>query len=294
MLISCSECKHQYDVGELEPGSHVSCHCGASVTVPVVQRRPTLVAHCASCGGSVKPSEKACGFCGSAVAVADSQVGNICPECFRPLLRGAKFCSGCGVSIAAERVHLVRTDMDCPRCEGTLRRRQVQHGAIGECLGCGGLWIGQDLLDTILETKERLPEIPGIDRTEWQAVSVDDVKYVACPVCKEFMHRKNFGRRSGVVIDWCKGHGFWFDRFELDRVLEFVEKGGLERARAEEEKRKAADARLRAEKRADAKKDIAAANMREMTFRGYGSSGSLDLFDLIGSLVSAVGSLFKK
>jgi hypothetical protein len=30
------------------------------------------------------------------------------------------------------------------------------------------------------------------------------------------MNRKNFGSVSGVVIDWCKGHGFWFDAEERE------------------------------------------------------------------------------
>jgi hypothetical protein len=37
-----------------------------------------------------------------------------------------------------------------------------------------------------------------------------------------------------VIIDVCKGHGAWFERGELSRVLTFVEDGGLERARQEE------------------------------------------------------------
>jgi Zn-finger nucleic acid-binding protein len=51
------------------------------------------------------------------------------------------------------------------------------------------------------------------------------------------MNRQNFGRRSGVIIDVCKGHGVWFDQRELQSVLAFVDAGGLEQARhAEQEK----------------------------------------------------------
>jgi Zn-finger nucleic acid-binding protein len=38
----------------------------------------------------------------------------------------------------------------------------------------------------------------------------------------------NFGRRSGVIIDVCRAHGTWFDRGELDAVLDFVGSGGIE------------------------------------------------------------------
>ena len=33
------------------------------------------------------------------------------------------------------------------------------------------------------------------------------------------MNRQNFGRRSGVIIDVCKGHGVWFEPGELSAVL---------------------------------------------------------------------------
>lgn len=48
------------------------------------------------------------------------------------------------------------------------------------------------------------------------------------------MHRKNFGGRSGVIVDVCTSHGTWFDAEELPRVLAFVEAGGLERVRLEQ------------------------------------------------------------
>jgi Zn-finger nucleic acid-binding protein len=45
------------------------------------------------------------------------------------------------------------------------------------------------------------------------------------------MHRVNYGRRSGVIIDRCREHGAWFDAHELDRVLQWVEEGGEARQR---------------------------------------------------------------
>jgi hypothetical protein len=62
------------------------------------------------------------------------------------------------------------------------------------------------------------------------------------------MHRKNFGGRSGVIVDVCGAHGIWFDLEELPRVLAFVEAGGLERAQAEraQAERAASERRLSA------------------------------------------------
>jgi Zn-finger nucleic acid-binding protein len=48
------------------------------------------------------------------------------------------------------------------------------------------------------------------------------------------MNRINFARCSGVVVDVCRGHGTWFDREELSRIVEFIRGGGLDAARARE------------------------------------------------------------
>ncbi|MHB1847362.1 MAG: hypothetical protein ACYCWW_21265, partial [Deltaproteobacteria bacterium] len=46
--------------------------------------------------------------------------------------------------------------------------------------------------------------------------------------CGVFINRNNFGERSGVIIEICKGHGLWFDRDQLGRAVRFVLAGGLE------------------------------------------------------------------
>jgi Zn-finger nucleic acid-binding protein len=48
------------------------------------------------------------------------------------------------------------------------------------------------------------------------------------------MNRINFARCSGVIVDICKGHGTWFDRDELSRIVEFIRGGGLEASRLKE------------------------------------------------------------
>jgi Zn-finger nucleic acid-binding protein len=58
--------------------------------------------------------------------------------------------------------------------------------------------------------------------------------YVPCPLCRQLMNRVNFAGCSGVVIDWCKEHGTWFDHSELRRVVEFIQAGGLKKSRERE------------------------------------------------------------
>jgi hypothetical protein len=49
------------------------------------------------------------------------------------------------------------------------------------------------------------------------------------------MNRRNFGRRSGVIVDVCRSHGVWFDPSELTSVLAFVARGGITAAKSEAE-----------------------------------------------------------
>lgn len=42
------------------------------------------------------------------------------------------------------------------------------------------------------------------------------------------MQRKNYGRKSGVIVDICAKHGVWFDLHELEEVLAWLRSGGVE------------------------------------------------------------------
>jgi Zn-finger nucleic acid-binding protein len=59
----------------------------------------------------------------------------------------------------------------------------------------------------------------------------EQVQYLKCPDCQRHMHRRNFARASGVIIDECKDHGVWLDCDELGKIAAFVASGGLAYAR---------------------------------------------------------------
>jgi Zn-finger nucleic acid-binding protein len=48
------------------------------------------------------------------------------------------------------------------------------------------------------------------------------------------MNHKNFSGCSGIVLDWCRDHGSWFDRRELQQIVTFIRNGGLRKARERE------------------------------------------------------------
>ncbi len=84
--------------------------------------------------------------------------------------------------------------------------------------------------------------------TEVAAGSIDRGKptapmYRPCPECTKLMNRRNYGRRSGVIVDVCSEHGLWFDLGELSRILAWIRDGGLAHAQEQELIRTQAEAR---------------------------------------------------
>jgi len=53
---------------------------------------------------------------------------------------------------------------------------------------------------------------------------------MACVRCTERMVRREVAPGSGAVADFCRRHGLWIRREELERFEEFLEGGGLEKA----------------------------------------------------------------
>jgi Zn-finger nucleic acid-binding protein len=112
----------------------------------------------------------------------------------------------------------------------------VGRTSLRECPTCEGLWIDTASLEEICADRERQAAVLGMGaKGEDPAIgTIEQVRYLRCPVCQELMNRVNFARYSNVIVDVCKGHGTWFDRDELRRVVEFIRSGGIDEARARE------------------------------------------------------------
>jgi Zn-finger nucleic acid-binding protein len=228
MLIACSRCHRQYDVGHLAVGERVRCACGHVNPVPAPRARRVAMLHCSSCGGRLREGAATCDYCSAEVCLADRGLGPACPECLAGTFADAKHCAGCGVRIAPEAVLRALADRHCPRCRQPLTESEDEGRRYVECTRCGGLWLDETLFERIASEKERaLPvAIRGPVPAAGQPQGREDVRYLPCPVCSQIMSRRNFAGCSGVVLDWCRGHGWWFDAAELERVLAFLEQGG--------------------------------------------------------------------
>jgi Zn-finger nucleic acid-binding protein len=234
MLLACTACHRQYDVGDHPPGAKVRCLCGALNVVRPPRPRQVEMFHCSNCGGKLAQGEVRCSYCAAEVRLGARGLGPACPECLATTLVDAKHCSTCGVELHAQAVVRALADRPCPRCKHQLSECETDVLRYVECTSCGGLWLDERIFEQVVEQRDTL-----VAESLPHAQSVPDptprlearVSYLPCPVCGQTMNRRNFATISGVVLDWCRGHGWWFDAEELGSVLAFVDRGGLERAR---------------------------------------------------------------
>jgi Zn-finger nucleic acid-binding protein len=103
------------------------------------------------------------------------------------------------------------------------------------------------------------------------------------------MNRTNFAKRSGILIDTCRGHGTWFDADELPRVVDFVMNGGIEAATEANLRQKKSDARL-AESKARAARSQSSVMMTPVGRHGFGGRDNLTV-SAFGGLLGIIGSV---
>ncbi len=196
---------------------------------------------CPNCGAPASGADATrCGYCGSALATV------ACPSCFEPMFAGMQFCPHCGAKGSRDLSDEDSPPLSCPACSTMMRVVRVGETVLRECPSCASNWVDADTFTAMCANREQrgaVASIIGTSANEAAPALGGAVRYLPCPRCKKLMNRTNFGQRSGVIIDVCKGHGAWFEPRELRNVLAFIDSGRFERARADEAKRRADEQR---------------------------------------------------
>jgi hypothetical protein len=111
------------------------------------------------------------------------------------------------------------SSIECPACKMALRAFRERLC----CDGCGGIFIGLD--DLVAEIGALTSITPEISFTEERAGTR------CCPRCVVTMDTCKLDARlidthvtTKPILDRCKRHGLWFDRDELEKVEERIEK----------------------------------------------------------------------
>jgi Zn-finger nucleic acid-binding protein len=184
--------------------------------------------NCPMCGAPSASDATQCEHCGAKLATV------ACPSCLGMIFLGSKFCQHCGAKIERTEENDAKPKQ-CPRCRIDLAAVALGSTKVHECTKCEGLWVDVATFNEICADREKQAAVLGGASPAPAPTSLDfnldDVRYVPCPECATLMNRVNFSGHSGVIVDVCKGHGTWFDRDELRRIVEFIRAGGLEIAR---------------------------------------------------------------
>lgn len=243
-LVACPQCHAQYDLSARPDGGTFACRCGQVLEAKAPAAVDAAVERCSACGAIARQGESLCSFCGSGIVPSTDPGSLICPECFARNHDDARFCAGCGVGFAPIAIPDDPAEaIACPCCDRPLGAREVGGLVVHECGKCHGLWAPQErfraLVDRASETaRSRFAEGElAPPRVDGGNPASSQVEYRSCPVCSQQMARRNYQRRSGVIIDQCHEHGTWLDANELERIAGFVLSGRAQRAADAEEDR---------------------------------------------------------
>ena len=243
LLVACPQCKRQFDAAGRSIGSRFRCHCGAAVTVRKPLGHNAAVVRCSSCGAPREDQSADCRYCGADFTLHERDLDTVCPGCLARVSDRAKFCHHCGLALIPEPLALKKTSLICPTCGkmSRLNDRKVGDTSLLECGRCAGFWVATDVFDHLI--KKASQDGLGFHWTQQAGPRRDRNAdpfeqpgrlYRQCPFCGKLMYRRNYARRSGVIIDACREHGFWFDADELPSVLEWVRKGNLAKLKRQE------------------------------------------------------------
>lgn len=267
MLIACSSCHRQYDVRDLAPRSKVRCACGTLNTVPARRPKRPGVAYCRNCGAP-RDGDGPCAYCDARPSVR-AERGDPCPECFARLGAKASFCSACGVAIRPESVIKALVDSRCPRCREGMMVVEGRGDPFHQCPGCGGIWLAKRAFERFVERAAGRAVTAGEQRSaaRWVTVRRSATALAKqrrergsatrrrkrpaahCPACGVAMTEVDYASFSGIRIDACLNHGWWFDDRELEEIGAFLAGGGLEAARRRRQAHRRVRSRTGARKR---------------------------------------------
>lgn len=193
-------------------------------------RREAGALNCPQCGAGAPANATVCPFCSVKLATI------ACPGCFGMVFLGSHHCQHCGAKVQEPR-RREGPAWKCPRGCGNLRAMTLGHTNFDECPTCAGLWLETPVFEQLAAKQEQQAAfvLTPIARSSTAGTpSTETVRYAPCPECRKLMNRRNFAKSSGVIIDLCADHGVWFDADELRRVIQFIQAGGLDAARARE------------------------------------------------------------
>ena len=108
--------------------------------------------------------------------------------------------------------------MLCPVCKDPMIVLELEQVEVDYCTSCAGVWLDAGELELLLETDEDRNRLINLFK---EAEAVKEKSH-DCPICRKQMKKFEVGEQAKVLVDKCKkNHGIWFDKGELQKVVEF-------------------------------------------------------------------------
>ena len=276
-------------------GAAFDCRCGTSLEATPLVGVDAAVQRCSACGAVARDEDESCDYCGSAIEPRERRGGLICPECMARNLENARFCLACGVGFSPQAVTHDVAELRCPCCERWMAASEVGGLVVQECPKCHGLWAPENVFGSLVDRAIKVARERALNgeaappRMDGANPATNRVEYRRCPVCDALMGRKNFRKRSGVIVDRCHEHGTWLDANELEQIAGFVLSGRADAAARAEAQLEAE--RVRQQARAAAMRSQMAAyeTRRDTRFTIFGDrrerSTASSILDLLTTLL---------
>ncbi len=108
--------------------------------------------------------------------------------------------------------------MDCPNCKNAMIVLQLDEVEIDYCEYCNGIWLDSGELEILLADAESAENF----LKSFNTFEASKEKPRRCPICSKKMEKVLAGtEEKKILLDRCKrSHGLWFDKGELNEVLD--------------------------------------------------------------------------
>lgn len=230
--------------------------------------------NCINCGAPIGADVRECGFCKTKVDLD-----------IKGIHRYTKVKS-----------EAIRTCAKCKSPMDTINLHLDGDFLIEQCRKCMSLFFDPGELNFLLNNTVQAPEIVNhlqLNKLLETNDTLDhDVTYRPCPVCQKIMNRKNFGHRSGVIIDYCKEDGVFLDSGELNRLFLWKKAGGEEHQEKMKQWSKEGDQKRQRRKIKEANATDEKFSFNSIHMSSPHSNSNTFKLDLNG-LVQFIGRLFR-
>jgi len=109
--------------------------------------------------------------------------------------------------------------LNCPVCKEPMIVLELEQVEIDHCLSCEGIWLDAGELELLVQDEDAGKAFLA----SFTAAGPVAEKVRRCPICLKKMEKVNYADDPPIVIDRCRReHGLWFDKGELNRILELA------------------------------------------------------------------------